>query len=294
MVGDVVGGYEVKELLASGRIGLLFLATKPSGHRAVIRRMFNEDNLQDFAKEVAAVLMLQAQPSVERRKSREGVAVLLAVVDADAPGSGRTEHANTVPIKRPKALQARSPNRLYLPLGAVALLALAALVAVVMWPVSTQAPEVAAIPDPEPTPVEPPKPDPVPAVEPEPEPIAVAKPPEPEPEPVPPPKPAIVEAPKPVAVAQPKPAPPQPKVVTAPVPAKPLCKPDPDWKRARAAETQELFNLATASDALSSAWDKPLTTLERDVPRAESAGNCSSVERRIRLYGKKLSAGKMP
>lgn len=96
MVGDVVGGYVVKEALASGRSGLLFLAVHPvTGHRAVLQRRLGEDDLHQFAAEVTQVLGLAERPHVERRRSKAGVGVLLAVVDADAPGRGYTDYANT-------------------------------------------------------------------------------------------------------------------------------------------------------------------------------------------------------
>lgn len=97
MVGDVIGGYVVKESLGSGRVGLLYLAMHPeTGHRAVVRRRLNDaDSADEFGAEAAQVLSLQALPRVERRTSRSGAKVLLAIIDETAPGFGRTEYANT-------------------------------------------------------------------------------------------------------------------------------------------------------------------------------------------------------
>lgn len=115
MIGDVVSGYVVTESLGSGRVGLLYLAVHAqTGHRAVVRRRLNDaDSADEFGLEAARSLALSTQTRVERRTSRGGVPVLLAIVDEAAPGSGRTEHANTqvlpdVPARR------RRPSLLWL------------------------------------------------------------------------------------------------------------------------------------------------------------------------------------
>ena len=112
MVGDVVGGYEVKEALGSGKSGLLYLAVQASGHRAVVRRRLGDDDVHEFARESAQSLGLKDLPPVERRKSRAGVPVLLAIVDPHAPGSGYTDHTNTVPLPSPEGVRSRTSLKL--------------------------------------------------------------------------------------------------------------------------------------------------------------------------------------
>ncbi len=49
-------------------------------------------------------------PQVERRKSRAGVPVLIAIVDSGAPGSGYTDHTNTAPLPPPEAVTSRTSS----------------------------------------------------------------------------------------------------------------------------------------------------------------------------------------
>lgn len=125
MVGDVVGGYVVKEALASGRYGLLFLAIQgETGHRAVVQRRHGEDDLKSFAAEAAQALGVEPCLLVERRRSRAGVAVLLAIIDAEAPGLGYTEHTDTQQVL-PRTGQRRPSlrrGRMLLGLGLLVLL----------------------------------------------------------------------------------------------------------------------------------------------------------------------------
>ncbi|MEQ1731927.1 MAG: hypothetical protein ABL982_26430, partial [Vicinamibacterales bacterium] len=112
MIGDVVGGYVVKEALASGRSGLLFLALQEgTGHRAVVQRRLGEDDLKAFAREAAQAIGVEACLLVERRKSRAAVAVLLAIIDAEAPGLGYTEHTDTQQLLPSPARPRRSPGK---------------------------------------------------------------------------------------------------------------------------------------------------------------------------------------
>lgn len=282
MVGDAVGGYEVKESLGSGRSGLLFLAVQSTGHRAVVRRRLGDDDVHEFAREAAQALQLPTPPMVERRKSRAGVAVLLAIVDPDAPGTGYTDHPNTVPLQRVSASSRSSSNRSMRLVWVSIVAAMVGSVGAVASLSARGAPaaevHVARV---APTPV---KPTDAPTVE-----RAEFRPPalpvaqvvgEAGPQTQPPP---VVSPEKPAA----RPHAASPSTTTS-------CTPDDEWKRARYADLQDLFALASRTDTLSSAWDRPLTGLEREVHRATTLKDCAAIEKRLQGYLKRLRDSSVP
>lgn len=261
MVGDVVGGYEVKEALGSGRNGLLFLAAQPTGHRAVVRRRLGDDDVDQFAREVVQALQLPTPPMVERRKSRAGVAVLLAIVDPDAPGSGYTDHTNTVPLSQ--VTPRSSPNR-FVQVALVSIVAASAGLAGVFAFLSSR--RAAAPVSPLAARIN--KTD-TPALEPRALPVQVA-----------------VDAggqPPPGLDVKATRRPPAPPERTG------ACTPDDEWKKGRYADVQDLFALAAKTDALSSAWERPLTNLEREIHRATTPRDCAAIEATLRRSVKQLS-----
>ena len=277
MVGDVVGGYEVKETLGSGQSGLLYLAVQASGHRAVVRRRLGDDDLHTFARESAQSLGLKDLPPVERRKSRAGVPVLIAIVDSGAPGSGYTDHTNTMPLPPPEAVppEAATSRASSWKLPAVIVgfgLVGAILAAVVLSDGGRSSAKESQLP------IDTIAVAPVQRVLPAAEPTLVA---------------VAVERP-----ATPKTQPPldagQAVEGLAAVPkargvaVDPTCAPTDGWKRDRYADIRDLFHLAGATEELSSSWEKPLTELEREVSAARSGKECSTVEKAVRRYALQL------
>lgn len=279
MVGDVVGGYEVKEALGSGKSGLLFLAVHASGHRAVVRRRLGDDDLHEFARESAQSLGLKDLPPVERRKSRAGVAVLIALVDSGAPGSGYTDHTNTVPLPRLElATAVASSWKVRLVIVVLALVGAISAAVAVSGRVRSSADErpppigssVAVVP------VQ----HVVPAAEP----------------------PPVVVAADPPATAEAKPSPDAgqaversretPKMRAVVVSSDSACTPTDGWKRDRYADIRELFDLASATEELSVSWEQPLTALEREVAAARTAKECAIVEKTVARYAHKLGVAR--
>lgn len=266
MVGDVVGGYLVKEALGSGRSGLLYLAVQASGHRAVVQRRLGDDDVPAFAREVAEVLALSLLPQVELRKSRGGVPVLLAVVDPGAPGSGYTDHTNTGPLPPPR--RRRRPTLLVVLLGAGGV---GAAISAAGW--SGGPTSGSSSPPLEPVVV------PTRDVQ-APLPVSTSEPPEH----------PLDDAP-PSAIAKQAEPTPAPRPLS---PAAPACVPDARWKKDRFADVQDLFSLAGRSEALSSAWDPFLTKLERQVHEAATAVDCAAVEKVLQRYAQRLGRASPP
>ncbi len=274
MVGDLVGGYEVKGFVGSGKSGLLYLAVHASGHRAVVRRRLGEDDLHEFARESAQSLGLKDLPPVERRKSRAGVPVLIAIVDSGAPGSGYTDHTNTVSLPTPELTTSRTSSW-HLPVVIVVFALVGAISAAVVLtgggrssaegnslPIDTIAvvPVQRVLTASEPTPV------------------AVAAKPHSTPE----------AQPSPDAGRAVEDHPEMPKFRGAAGRSDSMGAPTDEWKRDRYADIRDLFHLASATEELSSSWEKRLTELEREVYAAQSAKECSTVEKTVRRYALKL------
>lgn len=276
MVGDVVGGYVVKEALASGRNGLLFLALHvETGHRAVVQGRLGEDDLQQFAAEAAQVLGLAERPHVERRRSRAGLAVLLAVVDRGAPGSGYTGYTNTERLPDlPRPAAPAAPRRRHLlALGGLVLLG-GALGALLMKGAARQegpagqpeAGDTAQV-----------RPAPSPPVE-KPEvvqdlaasvvdaSIAVASPP-------------LVKAPAPPRVVRSKAA----RAEVADGPA--YCDAaDVDWKPRARADLNELIDRAAPHDELVRWVAEEEEAISRGIAAATTEAECRAIEQRVRRF----------
>lgn len=275
MVGDVVGGYEVKEFVGSGKSGLLYLAVHASGHRAVVRRRLGDDDLHEFAQESAQSLGLKDLPSVERRKSRAGVPVLIAIIDSGAPGSGYTDHTNTMPLPPPEAATSRASSW-KLPAVIVGFALVGAISAAVVV-TERGRPSANEIPLPVANPV---------AVVADQHglPVAAALP--------------VVVAGTPQDTPDAEPSldagqavdrnPAAPKLRGSALSSDSTCTPTDQWKRDRYADIRDLFHLAGATEDLSSSWEKPLTELEREVSAARSGKECSTVEKTVRRYALKL------
>ena len=278
MVGDVVGGYEVKESLGSGRSGLLFLAVQASGHRAVVRRRLGDDDLQEFARESAQSLGLKDLPQVERRKSRAGVPVLIAIVDSGAPGSGYTDHTNTAPLPPPEVVTSRTSrtSSWHLAVLIVGFALVGAILAAVVLagrgrssaneiPLSVAHP-IEVVADQHVAPV----------VEPTPVVVATAPQDPPEAQPSLDAGQAIERNPATLKLRGPA------------VGSDSACTPTDQWKHDRYADIGDLFHLASATEERSSSWEKPLTELEREVYAARNTKECSTVEKTVRRYALKL------
>jgi hypothetical protein len=281
MVGDVVGGYVVKEALASGRSGLLFLAIQEAtGHRAVVQRRLGDDDLQSFAREAAQVAGVEACLLVERRKSRAGVAVLLAIIDVEAPGSGYTDYTNTVPLPRLDDVAPRRRGRVLL--GLAVLLLVGAALGALLLRTATRPPEATDV---------------VPAL-----PVtSVAAPP-----------PAVTSAAAPAVtgvaspavspspVAPPTPEPKAPSVQPSPdasaakrklAEAQPACATDDAWKRRASADLAELLQRAARHESLLRSAAEADEAISTRIGRAMSGADCRAVEESLRrLHGQVLAA----
>ncbi len=254
MVGDVVGGYVVKESLGSGRVGLLYLAVHvDTGHRAVVRRRLSDsDSADEFGVEAAQALRLTEPPRVERRTSRSGLKVLLAIVDDAAPGSGRTEHANTQLLPDVQRNRRQRPRVLFL------LPFLLVGVAVGAWLVAPGAPPIA------------------------PEPAAVST-----VEPIPPPPPVVAAEPL-EAIA------PSVVLLKKVTHASPGCEPGTDWKRNARGDLSELMNRAAPYEALTQWSSAEYEAIGIAIGAAVTTAECSAIQTRLRSFHRRVQAAEKP
>ncbi len=257
MIGRRTSGFSIESVLVGGRQGTVYLAQNPeSGHRAAVRLLVADDTgdgFPEFGREVADALQLPRRPEVVARTLDDGREVLLALIDADAPGTGATRFAQTTRLERPAR---RSTRRRWWALIPLAVLLLGA----VGWWRRQQPADVETPPAPAvgPTTV-------VTA------PVATAP---------------VVTAP--VATAPVVTAP----VVTAQVvtaPPRTPCVITSEWRAARLADLDELQERVTVSDELSRTVQPALDRLSVELRQARTDGDCREVEQRLRaLTGRVL------
>jgi hypothetical protein len=246
VVGDVVGGFIIKEALGSGRSGLLYLAVSASGHRAVVRRRLGDDELEEFARETAQVLALGSRPVVERRKTHAGVAVLFALVDGGAPGSGFTEHTNT--DRLPTIPRRRSAGKWRVLLLLSCCVVTGAVLSAGLLR-SSQTHVASSL-------------------------TSTAR-----------PVVVVSSNSEPIAAPVPEPAPNANVARDAGINHVQGCKPDPAWKRARLADVDELLDLGSASEALYVSVETPLRAASRSIRGASTEADCSRLGARLtKLY----------
>lgn len=248
MLGQRVGGYEVKSILASGRRTLYLAVNSESGHRAAIRAFTLDDtgaSFDEFAGEVAAFLSLASRPEVVARRLDDGREVLFAAVDPSAPGTGETRFPVTTRIERsPRPRRSRRGVSFAL----AALLAFL-LLGLGLWRrQQVELPPVALVVAPPPS--APPN-------------LALA-PPEPE-RPVPAQVVPVVETPRGVTAR---------KATTSDAP----CDPSDEWKKNRIADVQELELRVQGSDTLWKQEQPHLDQLSKLVSRARDPQDCRAVE----------------
>ena len=255
MLGDVVGGYVVKEALGSGQRGLLFLALHvDTGHRAVVQRRLGEDDVRLFAREAAQLLGLTDTLVVERRLSRAGVEVLLAVVDGDAPGTGHTLHTNTARLPDLPARPVPAARRL--PVAALVLLVVVGAVLGALLMSSAERPAALA--------------PPLAAVAP----VAEVK----------PPPMVLPEAP----IASASPQPPSAKSGSPPR-ASSYCDDD-GWKAHASADLAELLRRAAKHEELLVWADEEDKAISQGLTAASTRASCQVLEQRLRRFHRRVTA----
>jgi hypothetical protein len=256
MIGRRASGFEVTSVLVGGRRGNIYLATNPeSGHRAAMRFLLADDtgeSFADFGREVAAALQLPRRPEVVTRVLDDQREVLVALLDADAPGTGATRFPQTTRLER----HARRPSW-----GRwLVLIPLAMLLGVLGWwrrqPLAPNPPvaspvEVAVPAVTMPTP---------PLVEPaHPEVIA----------------PAVIE-PEPARAMVPRTA-----------PARGACVVTDEWRRARLIDLNEIQERVTVSDELSRTMQPSVDRLSVELRDARTDTDCRNAELHLQALARR-------
>jgi hypothetical protein len=129
MIGRVIDGYKVTEIVASTKVGLLYEARhQSSGQRAILRVTTQQGELrmvEIFAAEARAFFDTGASEVVEGQLD-DGTRYLL--LRAPTPGSGRTRHPHTQRLgePEPESVERRRPGPSWLTVVALVALALGA------------------------------------------------------------------------------------------------------------------------------------------------------------------------
>jgi hypothetical protein len=261
MIGRRTSGFEVSSLLVGGRRGNIFLAANPeSGHRAAVRYLLADDvgsGFEEFSREVAMALQLPHNPEVVSRVLDDGREVLVALIDAAAPGTGATRFPQTTQLER---IAAQPPARRSLWWFALPIAVL--LAGVGLW--RRQQPEVTA-------PTEPVVPVVVRA-EPKAEiavPLEVAQ---PEVTPVPDAGPIVAPVPVAVPVARPKPP----------------CEVTDEWRRNRSADLNEVQNRVATSEKLSQELQGTLDRFSVALRDARNDDDCRAIEARLKVLVRRV------